>query len=146
MVLGCWFVSFYDCGFRVVLCIVFICFLLLPFPVLLLLHFKVWLFFLCFAFAWLFLRRLYLFYCLFCVIFHLSFGFFANFPTLFLAELGLFHSLGLLCCSVWLGEVKVILLQQRCCLFMHACVSLLIFVVRRLKVDSCSVIVECASF
>ena len=77
------------------------------------------------------MRRLYLFYFLFCAIFQLCFGFFANFPTLFLAEMGLFHSLGLLRCSVWLGEVKVILLQQCCYLF---------------KVDSCSVNVECVFF
>ena len=48
-----------------------------------------------------------------------------TFPALFLPEFGLFFSLALLCCSVLFPEIKVILLQQRCCMFMHACVSLL---------------------
>ena len=68
-------------------------------------------FFLCYEFAWLFLPRLYLFYCLFCAIFQLSFGFFANFATLLLAELGLFHSLGLLRCSVWFYISKFAVLE-----------------------------------
>ncbi|KAG5098484.1 hypothetical protein JHK82_048338 [Glycine max] len=41
----------------------------------------------------------------------LSFGFFANFATLLLAELGLFHSLGLLCCSVWFYISKFAVLE-----------------------------------
>ena len=51
------------------------------------------------------------FYCLFCAIFQLSFGFFANFATLLLAELGLFHSLGLLRCSVWFYISKFAVLE-----------------------------------
>ena len=61
----------------------------------------------------------------FLLFFTFYFWFFANFPALFLPEFGLFFSLALLCCSVLFPEIKVILLQQRCCMFMHACVSLL---------------------
>ena len=47
--------------------------------------------------------------------------FVANFRGLFLTEFVLFFNLAFPCCSVWLREVKVIVLQQSCCMFMHAC-------------------------
>ena len=48
------------------------------------------------------------------------FWFVGNFCGLFLTEFVLFSSLVFPCCSVWLREVKVIVLQQSCCMFMHA--------------------------
>ena len=85
---------------------------------------------------WLKLSSYYGFGLLFCIIMWLWFSrgsycfILLPFPVCFLL-LPFPVLLGLLFCSIWLGEVKVILLQQRCYL---------------LKVDSCSVIVECAFF